>query len=186
MFYSPHYSGQDSGVSWLGRVKQRTKEQYIEHFNKWDSLFAFLFFCTCFICSLLNSRTFLENSGEEGKTAGFSDGLLPALFLALCACLSFSLSLCISMPWKFREAIVYQTEAWPIPAQRENVSSVFCVILHSKICCGKLATKQNNIVGWNEKEKDRAAVRSKVNRNTCWSSSRVYICVDACIASSEN
>lgn len=87
------------------------------------------------------------------------------------------------MPWKFREAIVYQTEAWPIPAQRENVSSAICVIFALRILLWKISQKTKYIVSWNEKEKDRAAVRSKVNRNTCRSSSRVYICVDASVAS---
>jgi len=100
-----------------------------------------LFFCTRFICSLLNSRTFREDSWEEGK-----NWWPPASSLSCSLCLPLFLSLCISMPWKFREAIVYQTEAWPIPAQKENVSSVICVILHSKVCRGKLATKQQNIL----------------------------------------
>lgn len=108
-----------------------------------------LLICVAFFSALVLFSHFwiagLENSAEERKDCR----LLwwpPASSLSCSLCLPFFLSLCISMPWKFREAIVYQTEAWPIAAQRENVSSAICVIsesMHSEFCCGKLATKQN-------------------------------------------
>lgn len=166
MFYSPYYSGQDCGVSWLGRVKKRILEDKrtvatgqntsTNETPYLRSLFSPLVLFAHFWIAKL------ENSREEGKNCR-----LLWWTPASSPCLPFFLSLCISMPWKFREAIVYQTEAWPIPAQRENVSGFICVILHSKICCGKSATKQNISLVEMRQEKDRAAVRSKVNRNTC-------------------
>lgn len=81
------------------------------------SFFALVLFAHFWIAGL-----FGKVQEKREKTSGFSDGLLPALFLALCVCLSFSL--CALVCRGSSESLLYQTEAWPIPAQRENVSSV--------------------------------------------------------------
>ncbi len=159
MFYSPYNSGQDSGgvVTWqseaadlggprtvaTGQNTSTTETPYLQ------SLFSLLVLFAHFWIALTWK---FKRSGENCRLLWWPPASSP--------CLPFFLCLCISMPGKFREAIVYQTEAWPIPAQRENVSRFICVILHSKICCGKSATKQN-VVGWNKTRKGQSSCEVK-------------------------
>ncbi len=159
MFYSPYYSGQDSGVSWLGRVKQRILEDKrtvatgqntsTNETPYLRSLFSLLVLFAHFWIAKL------ENSREEGKNCRLL--WWPP---ASSSCLPFFLSLCISMPWKFREAIIPNGGVTDSSTKGKCLKFYLCNCAFENLL-RNISHKTKYIVGWNETRKGQSSCEVK-------------------------
>lgn len=130
---------------------QKNSSNRTEHFNKWDSLFAFAFFPACFVCSLLNSQTWKFKRRRENLL------WWPP---ASSSCLPFFLSLCISMPWKFREAIIPNGGVTDSSTKGKCLKFYLCNCAFENLL-RNISHKTKYIFGWNETRKGQSSCEVK-------------------------